>query len=334
MKKVLILEPYNAQSFSISRFIKRYSDYYIVAHVENQSTHANLINNNSYFDSFSKREIDQNYLSKFDYIFPGGAASTELLINLLGEIKLGNIRFDKNSLKAYDKILMFRICEELSIPYPLTYTSLEQSVPIPFFYKQKNEYVEGKGKYRGIVKSKKGKSQLKSPEDLIFQEYIPGYSTYSYTFLADKGEVLTEFMFEEKFSQPISGGNGVLLEKIEDSRLKALSLNLIKKLDYSGWGMVEFKYCKKREDYVFMELNSKFWASIEFAIMNNNQFMKLLFDIDHPRENVRSVIFIHRLLNLFCFKYIKFLPEILKAKKISHGWKKNYYSFFRKYLKP
>jgi hypothetical protein len=45
-----------------------------------------------------------------------------------------------------------------------------------------------------------------------------------------------------------------------------------------------------------MEINAKFWASIEFTFLNNPLFLKLLFDIDEKQRDIKKAVFIHRVI--------------------------------------
>jgi hypothetical protein len=43
-----------------------------------------------------------------------------------------------------------------------------------------------------------------------------------------------------------------------------------------------------------MEINAKFWASCEFAFVNEPKFLKLLFGIKSKEKPSNQMIFIHR----------------------------------------
>lgn len=121
--------------------------------------------------------------------------------------------------------------------------------------------------------------------------------------------MLTSFIQKELLSYPRPGGSGVVLTTIDDPRLIEYAERIIRRLNFSGWGLIEFKYCPKRDDYVFMEVNAKFWASIELAFMNNSVFLKELFDIDYAESNVSNVIFMDRLAKYGFLDYIRTCME-------------------------
>jgi hypothetical protein len=70
-------------------------------------------------------------------------------------------------------------------------------------------------------------------------------------------------LHHEILSTPVHGGSAVAVEAYESTRVQELARRLI--ADF-GWGLVEFKPCVRRGDFVLMEVNAKFWASIEFTL--------------------------------------------------------------------
>lgn len=65
-----------------------------------------------------------------------------------------------------------------------------------------------------------------------------------------------------------------------------------------------------------MEVNAKLWASIEFALLNNNKFLKYMFDIDYPETPINSALYIERLLMLDLPKCVQNMHYIFESEKI------------------
>jgi hypothetical protein len=123
-------------------------------------------------------------------------------------------------------------------------------------------------------------------------------------------------------SYPKAGGSGVVLKKINDPKLLQYTSALADKLQYHGWGLAEFKYCECRKDYVFMEINAKFWASVEFALMCNPLFGKLLFGLDYQERSSSHMVYINRLLRSNPVNWLKFLPQIITGYcTLPGGWR-------------
>ena len=106
------------------------------------------------------------------------------------------------------------------------------------------------------------------------------------------------------------------LASLVNGSAPASPLKMIRGL--AGWGLAEFKYCPKRRDFVFMEINAKLWASIEFAFMNNSNFLKYLFGIDYPEKKVDAALFIDRLVALGSSQLFRNLHLFYHSKILSY----------------
>ena len=222
---------------------------------------------------------------------PTGALSTKFYLENFGPIKLGDITLTKDALQVYDKPSFLCHAENAGVPAPQTWTKPEDINKYPIFFK--SAYERGGGP-RGIAKDLK---QLPDPSArfrYIFQEVIAGQGTYGVAFLADRGKILASHTHFESCSVPKDGGSAVQIENFLDRKLIDYTARLIENFNFSGWGLAEFKFCPKRNDYVAMEINGKFWASCEFAFINNPDFMKLLFDIDSKEKAINRMIFVNR----------------------------------------
>lgn len=222
-------------------------------------------------------------------LIPTGALSTRYLLELRGDITLGQITLKRSALRVYDKLWIIRHAQRIGIPVPITWSQSEEIPGYPVFYKPAFE--KGGGN-RGIAY--KAGDLPKNKNGLIFQEVIQGKGTYGVAFLAEQGKLLAYEAHYEVESYPKPGGSAIIIERFYDQRLIEYSQRLLEALGYSGWGLIEFKYCPYREDYVFMEVNAKFWASCEFTFRNNPLFLKLLFDIDSKEKPIVRMFFVER----------------------------------------
>ncbi len=248
----------------------------------------------------------------YDEIIPTGANSTFDYVSKHGDIKVGQMLYTKSNLITFDKIKFLDIVDSIGVPIPKTYLSKEEIDFYPVFYKSLRE--EGIAE-RGIIRTKEELLNF-NKDNVLFQEFIWSKGTYSVGFLADRGKLLTSFIQKEILSYPYHGGSGVILENIEDKRLLDYTKRIVESINYSGWGLTEFKYSHRIEDYSFMEVNAKFWASIGFAICNNPLIMKMLFDIDVDLRPTKRVLYIDRLI-LSEFSEIKMaFPYLFKSKYI------------------
>lgn len=224
-------------------------------------------------------------------VVPTGASSTEALL-AVRNIVLGDIALERSALAAYDKKNFLSMCEAVGLPIPKTFDSI-RNVPselYPIFYKESHE--QGGGK-RGIAYSVEDVPRHDQSE-LIFQEYIDTPGTYGVGFLAKNGDLLVSFAHFERESYPATGGSAVLIESIDDPDLIDLTSRVVKAMNYSGWGLAEFKYSKLSKSYVFMEVNAKFWASCEVAFSSQPEFAKRLFGIHVEAAPAKRWFFINR----------------------------------------
>jgi hypothetical protein len=278
-----ICEPYLDQSYTIASWLARYKK----ADLHGLVMEGMSLVDRRYKSVFPLREVD--LFDTDGCLIPTGAASTKYLLERQ-DVYLGQVALTQSAIRVYDKFWMLKQVEQIGIPSPVTWHELEEVSMVPFFYKQ---YYEIGGGIRGIARRKSDvpRSDLKS---LMFQELIESRGTYGVSFLADRGKILTYHVHHEVESYPDCGGSAVIIENYNNKRLLEYSEELISGLGYSGWGLCEYKYCPRREDFVFMELNAKFWASCEFTFRNNPSFVYLLFDIDYQPRPVERMIFLER----------------------------------------
>ncbi|MBN2891150.1 MAG: hypothetical protein JXL97_04715 [Bacteroidales bacterium] len=295
MKKVLILESKSDQAKTFHCFLKKQKEYDITL--------------------CPKGECDG--IEGYDFVIPSGGDSTFDYVKKHGNFKIGELEYSKNNLITFDKIKTLKIVSDIGVPIPETYTDKNKIDFFPFFYKSLRE--EGY-RERGIIRNKEDLKKLTS-ENVFYQEFIWSKGTYSVGFLADRGKLITHFTQKEILSYPYHGGSGVILQRIEDPTLLKYTQMIIEETGYSGWGLTEFKYSNRIKDYVFMEVNAKFWASIKFAIFNNPLFLKILLDIEIAPKPIERVLYLDRLI-LSEFTEIKtafpylFNSRIVKSKNI------------------
>ena len=106
---------------------------------------------------------------------------------------------------------------------------------------------------------------------LILQEFIvgPGCGFFG---LFDHGKLTTYFMHRRIREYPITGGPSVMAESFYNETLKSESLKLMEYLNWHGIVMVEYKYSAKKQKFVLMEINPKFWGSSDLSIHSGIEF--------------------------------------------------------------
>jgi len=314
MKSILILQPEIDQAISITRFLRRHSSYNLIACLPKKSP---AFYGRSIYHDFIDCDAARFSPADTSIALPTGAESTYRLLSCQGSIRIGSVTMTPPALKAYDKWEMVRWVEKIGIPVPYTTLAPESINGFPLFYKSR---YENGAKTRGIAASEAELKGLVENKNLIFQEFIPTPHTFGFGFLADHGRIVTSFSHRENLSFPRTGGSGVFLERIDDPELSSLAQAIIFGLNFSGWGLIEFKYCPKRQKYVFMELNAKFWASIEFALLNQPVFFRELFAVSYPAQDVSRIAFINRIADLGNIEFLRRLPQLPKYRCINSEW--------------
>ena len=99
----------------------------------------------------------------------------------------------------------------------------------------------------------------------LVQEFITGQGC-GFFGLTDAGRPLRVFMHQRIREYPVSGGPSTAARAFDSPRLKELGLRLLAELRWTGVAMAEFKYDPRRDDFVLMEINGKFWGSLELAL--------------------------------------------------------------------
>ena len=102
----------------------------------------------------------------------------------------------------------------------------------------------------------------------IIQERIPaeGAGVGVSFLLAEDRKPLAVFAHRRLREYPISGGPSTFRESFRDDHLIRQSLKLLNRIDFQGVAMVEYKFDQRRQEYKLMEVNPRFWGSLQLAI--------------------------------------------------------------------
>ena len=284
----LIYSPVNDQSLVIAALLRKY---FPNSHVIGVCLRSNTkpIGRKYYHKILTVDDIEPTQVTGVE--IPTGAFATKYLLER-GNVSLGSVVLTQPMLQVFDKHWLVTQAKNAGLLIPETWQTLKDVKTFPFFYKQL--YEQGGG-VRGIALRREDVPK-EEKGNLIFQELIKSSGTYGVSFLAAQGKVLVTHSHFERESIPKVGGSAVFIEQFEDARLFDHTTRLVRYINYSGWGLAEFKYCPCRKDYVFMEINAKFWASCEFSFVNEPLFLKLLFNINSIENATKKVFFVPRAL--------------------------------------
>jgi predicted ATP-grasp superfamily ATP-dependent carboligase len=160
---------------------------------------------------------------------------------------------------ASDKQQTMAFAQSVGVPTPRVYVSRGEIRTFPVVVKA--------AKGTGTVSYVNSKAQLESMDlrQAVVQEYIPG-SGFGFYGLFNRGELRAFFMHRRIREFPVTGGASTAAAAYYDERLKELGLRLMAGLKWHGVAMVEMKRDRRDEEYKLMEINPKFWGSLDLSI--------------------------------------------------------------------
>lgn len=111
---------------------------------------------------------------------------------------------------------------------------------------------------------------------VLLQERVEGWGIGVFLLIWD-GELLASFAHRRLREKPPSGGVSVLRESAPvPADLLARSRALLERFDWQGIAMVEYKGASTDSEPVLMEVNGRFWGSLQLAVDAGVDFPRLL----------------------------------------------------------
>jgi len=191
---------------------------------------------------------------------------------------------------AEDKRATLRVASELGLPCPKTWEpassteliSIIESASLSHFVIKP---IQGTGSsgilYDFPIESKGSPDALRRHWDrfgpLLLQERVPAEGRgLGVSLLFDRaGECVASFAHERLKQYPVSGGPSTDRKSIHAPELVQMSIRLLKKMNWRGIGMVEWKENPKAGTPMLMEVNPRFWGSLELAVRAGVDFPTL-----------------------------------------------------------
>lgn len=158
---------------------------------------------------------------------------------------------------AASKRRTIELAGQIGVPVPRTFTDAAEIDRFPVVAKK----TVGSGEVLYV----NGPAELPSGDDWLLQEYVPGEGRGFFA-LYDRGKERAVFMHRRRREYPVTGGASTAAESIDDPVLRDLGLRMLDALRWHGVAMVEFKLDQRDGSYRLMEVNPKFWGSLDLAI--------------------------------------------------------------------
>jgi len=241
--------------------------------------------------AFLERTLRQ---SPFDVLIPVSVTNTRLVSGQRAQLA-PLVHFevaDPRSIEiAFDKRTTYALAQELGVPYPRTIypqslaevEDISTKVDYPLVIKAVLE--EGEN----VVRYPQNRSELlttyaqlckergyQPPHLPMLQEFVFSDDIgYSFSALYQHGECKQVFMYRELRSFPVMGGSSSYAESYFDAELKEYGLRLLDALKWHGVAQMDFRRASDGQ-LRLMEINPKFWASLEVALAAGVNFPLLL----------------------------------------------------------
>jgi predicted ATP-grasp superfamily ATP-dependent carboligase len=213
----------------------------------------------------------------------------------LGNVILPFAPFEKY-LEASDKMSLLRLAAELGVPIPQTIFVEEPAdikkyifgLDYPLILKPRASLIQSEGRLiRTVVKIARSEQDLMTiirdnesfSIPFMIQETVKGEGKGIFT-LFDNGKPTAVFAHRRIREKPPWGGVSAVSESIEpDPFVKDCAFRLLEKMNWHGPAMVEFKMDDNHGLPVLMEVNARFWGSLQLAVDAGVDFPWLLYQM-------------------------------------------------------
>jgi len=219
--------------------------------------------------------IDNLVLAKYQDFFRNiilPIPSYESIKRVSNKANLGEI-FSKIGIK-YPKTIIFDPADLEAInqlAFPLVSKGISDA-STPF-------YLFNKHHLSRLLKENNNKN-----EKTILQQFIAG-NGHGYFAIAKNGEVYLEFCHKRIIEARPSGGPSITACVYHDDELIKIGRKIIKEIEWTGVLMVEFKKDYETGEYFLIEINPKFWGSLELPISYGVDFVGALIKIFLEKKN-------------------------------------------------
>ncbi|MFC2016776.1 ATP-grasp domain-containing protein, partial [Chloroflexota bacterium] len=196
-------------------------------------------------------------------------------------------------IETHDKGNVMKVAKELGIPIPVTFfingldelSRCAETIIYPVVIKLRSgtsslgiSYANNR---RELLEKYNKTVELfnLTPENYpIVQEYIPG-DGYGVSMLFNQGELRARFTHRRLREYPPSGGPGTFRISTEHPEMETLATKILRYYNWHGIAMVEFKLDRRTNRSVLIEINPRFWGSVNQAICSGVNFPYLLYKI-------------------------------------------------------
>jgi predicted ATP-grasp superfamily ATP-dependent carboligase len=185
---------------------------------------------------------------------------------------------------AANKVKITALAINCDVPVPRTITSAEfekrsSELTFPVVIKPQKEtpgrppvrYARSAEQLSFMLQANRPDPPTDQRDHLLIQEFIPGFGCGFFA-TYQKGICKRVFMHRRVREYPASGGVSSCAESFYDAKLEAYGRRMLDTLEWHGVAMVEFRRDSRDGEYKLIEINPKFWGSLDLALAAGADF--------------------------------------------------------------
>ncbi len=196
-------------------------------------------------------------------------------------------------LKAHDKAQSGPMARDLGIPTPRTWhpataeevSAIAREAEFPLVIKLRKgrgsiglAYVRSAAELETVFRTTVAEFGLGPGRYPLVQQWIDGNGV-GVSMLYDRGQPRATFTHLRLREYPTTGGTSVERISIRCPEAEECARRLLSHLNWHGVAMVEFRIDRRSQKPYFLEINPRFWGSLNQAVQSGVDFPHLLYQI-------------------------------------------------------
>ncbi|MCP1299710.1 hypothetical protein NK356_11065 [Chryseobacterium sp. S0630] len=220
-----------------------------------------------------------------EFIIPVGSDAVKICSEKYRELCLIPTKESLEIALNKDKMLILNSLSDVNYPECKLFSNLEE---LRLYSRDKNCVVkssnESLAKFDPLYVKLGSESEFKKIEKylsggvkLLMQEQVSGVGR-GFFCIAKEGKIISYYMHQRIREIPITGGSSTAAKSIFCEKMFNISKQIIEYLNWSGPLMIEYKYDETKQQYYLIELNPKFWGSLDLSYAVGLNFGKTLIE--------------------------------------------------------
>ena len=129
-------------------------------------------------------------------------------------------------------------------------------------------------------------------------------------FLCDEGEIVSFYSHKRIRTFPEHGGVSVFSKGTSNLKIKSAGTKIIKKLNWSGFIMIEFLEDLITNEYKIIEINPRLWGSILLSEFNNSNFIGFYIELCRGSKIEDNIVLTNKYIRwIFPYDIIYFIKH-------------------------